>query len=318
MESILKKTLIALCSITMIYGCKNAPSEHKEKAEEPIVFAESMVKFSPIPSNPVFQGTGTDTWDRQIRERGYILNDEGSYKMWYTGYNDNISETKYLGYATSKDGINWERYSDKPIYSDRWTEDMQVIKYGNLYYMVAEGLNDIAHLLTSKDGAQWDEQGDLIILKTNGEPISPGPYGTPTLWVEEGKKYLFYERNDQGIWLATSDDFKTWTNVQDDPVIAMGPDPYDAYAVAANQVVKFQDKYYLYYHGCADSTWMEPDVISLWNSNVAVSEDLIHWEKYSGNPIVEGDHSSPILVDDGEGKFRLYAMHDKVWCYEPL
>ncbi|MEQ8878472.1 MAG: glycosylase, partial [Cyclobacteriaceae bacterium] len=168
MKNIVIKTLLVLCSVPMIYGCENATSQNEEKGEEPILFANSMVKFFPIQSNPVFGGTSKDTWDRQIRERGYILNDEGIYKMWYTGYNDNLSETKYLGYATSKDGINWERYSDKPIYSDRWTEDMQVIKYGNLYYMVAEGLNDIAHLLTSSDGIKWDEQGDLIILKTNG------------------------------------------------------------------------------------------------------------------------------------------------------
>jgi hypothetical protein len=40
----------------------------------------------------------------------------------------------------------------------------------------------------------------------------------------------------------------------------------------------------------------------------------VNWEKYPGNPIVEGDHSSPILVVNGEHN-RLYTMHDKVWLY---
>ena len=104
--------------------------------------------------------------------------------------------------------------------------------------MFAEGKNDIAHRLTSTDGLHWTDHGSLDIRKTDGTPISPGPYGTPTAWFENGTWYLFYERGDQGVWLATSRDLKVWTNVQDDPVIAMGPEPYDAAAVALNQVVK--------------------------------------------------------------------------------
>ena len=46
-----------------------------------------LVAWTPIPENPVFAGTGRDTWDRKIRERGYILvSDDGTYHLWYTGY----------------------------------------------------------------------------------------------------------------------------------------------------------------------------------------------------------------------------------------
>jgi sucrose-6-phosphate hydrolase SacC (GH32 family) len=283
-----------------------------DQGKDGVVFARSMVSFTPYEANPVFQGTGTDTWDRYIRERGFILKEGGIYKMWYTGYTAD-SEPKYLGYATSEDGISWSRYSDRPIYERRWTEDMFVVRNGGLYYMYAEGTHDIAHLLTSEDGISWEDQGDLVILDTGGEPIPP-PYGTPTVWIEEGQWYLFYERNDLGIWLATSEDKLTWTNVRDDPVIEMGPEPYDEGAVAANQVVKHDGSYYLYYHGSSNPDWADPDAQALWTSNVAISKDLVNWEKYPGNPIVEGDHSSPILVVDGEHN-RLYTMHDKVWLY---
>jgi hypothetical protein len=47
-----------------------------------------------------------------------------------------------------------------------------------------------------------------------------------------------------------------------------------------------------------------------------MSTDLINWEKYPGNPLAEGDTSSPILVFDGE-KYNLYTMHDIVWLYFP-
>jgi hypothetical protein len=50
--------------------------------------------------------------------------------------------------------------------------------------------------------------------------------------------------------------------------------------------------------------------------NLARSKDLVHWEKYPGNPIVAGNQSSGIVVEDG-GKYRLYTMHDQVRVYLP-
>ena len=143
-------------------GCrtKQKPSDQGGNV---VKFANSMVNFTPFKDNPVFEGTGSETWDKHIRERGFILVDDGMYKMWYTGYT-NDSEPKYLGYATSEDGINWSRYSDEPIFSEKWTEDMFVFKDGGVYYMYAEGTHDIAHLLTSADGVSWQEHGDLVIM----------------------------------------------------------------------------------------------------------------------------------------------------------
>ncbi len=304
--------LIILVLLLPVIGCNTKQKPAKEDSGE-VEFAPYMVHFTPYDANPIFTGTGEDTWDKNIRERGFILLEDGVYKMWYTGYNGDGPDPKFLGYATSADGISWERYSENAIFDEKWTEDMFVAKHGDTYYMLAEGENDVAHLMTSPDGIQWQEQGDLVILDTNGELIIP-PYGTPVLWIENELWYLFYERNDNGIWLATSEDKINWRNVQDEPVISKGPEAYDEGAVAANQVVKDQDKYYLYYHGTTNPEWATPDSYSIWTSNVAVSGDLVHWEKYSQNPVVEGDHSSPILVFDGE-KQRLYTMHDKVCLY---
>jgi len=273
-------------------------------------FPSELVDFVPYEHNPVFAGTGEDTWDRSIRERGYILKEDDTYRLWYTGYNEGKSDTKYLGLAISSDGIHWQRYPENPIFDQSWVEDMCVLKHEGVYYMFAEGRNDIAHWLTSSDGIHWTDHGDLDIRQTSGKPISPGPYGTPTVWFEDGKWYLFYERNDEAIWLATSTDLKVWTNVQDDPVIRPGPEEYDQKAVALNQVIKYKGKYYGYYHATAFEPWRD------WSTNVAMSEDLVHWKKYPGNPIVKGDKSSGILVNDGQ-HYRLYTMHPDVRVYFP-
>jgi sucrose-6-phosphate hydrolase SacC (GH32 family) len=279
-------------------------------------FPPELVAFEPYQGNPVFAGTGKDTWDRTIRERGYILREGDTWHLWYTGHNHNRSDANYrntmsLGYATSPDGLQWTRHGDNPVFDKSWTEDMMVVKHGDTYYMFAEGLHDIAHMLTSTDRVHWRDHGRLDVRQTNGKPLGPGPYGTPTVWVQRGRWYLFYERRYLGSRLATSADCKVWTNVQDDPVIPLGPKAYDKGAVAMNQVVKHRDRYYAYYHANADPKWHGP-----WTTNVAVSEDLIHWKKYAKNPIIPTNHSSGTLVHDGR-QYRLYTTHPDVRVYLP-
>lgn len=304
--------LCILSIITTVTSCQfNTRTAQRNKADKD--FPAELVEFIGYNENPVFTGAESTSWDKEIRERGYIIYESDIYKMWYTGYNSEISEEKYLGYATSKDGVNWIRYSDNPVFKEKWTEDMFVLKNANTYYMYAEGENDVAHLLVSTDGVKWKEKGNLIIVSKKGELIQP-PYGTPTVLIENGEWYLFYERNDEGIWLAKSNDKITWVNVQDEPVLKLGPATYDIAAVAANQVVKFDNKYYLYYHATSGFNWQSPEFDDIWTSNVAMSEDLIHWVKYPGNPIVDGDFSSPILVFDGD-KPSLFTMHPAVCCY---
>lgn len=271
-----------------------------------------LVSWTPVEANPIFKGTGAGTWDQKIRERGYILpNREGGFDLWYTGYNDSKSPTRFLGHATSSDGLRWRRDPGNPIFSGSWVEDVAVIKRDGVAYMFAEGKNDIAHLLSSRDGVRWTDLGPLDVRKVDGAPIKPGPYGTPTPWYEDGIWSILYERGDQGVWLARSKDMKVWTNVQDEPVLTMGPDAYDLHAVAVNQVVKRNGYYYAFYHANAHKPWKD------WSTCVARSRDLIHWQKYPGNPIVKNNCSSAILVTTPHGD-RLYTMHPEVRAYEPV
>ncbi|MEP6734736.1 MAG: glycosylase [Chryseolinea sp.] len=301
---------MALCLIIFACGTKSETSTADTKSSGSSAITGEMLNFTAYESNPVFSGTATDTWDKNIRERGFILFEDGIFNMWYTGYRDGDSEVMHLGYATSSDGINWKRYEKNPIVGTDWVEDVNVVKDKDTYYMFAEGKGDIAHLLISKDKVTWTEQGNLDIRQVNGQPISLGPYGTPTAWLEDGSWYLLYERGDLGVWLAKSSDLKVFTNVQDEPVLVPGPELYDQFGIAVNQVVKNDGKYYAYYHATAFKDWSE------WSSCVAISEDRIHWKKYDQNPIQVENKSSPILVNDGKQN-RLYTMHPAVAVHFP-
>ncbi|HJZ56894.1 MAG TPA: hypothetical protein VKE74_18135 [Gemmataceae bacterium] len=305
----------------LVAGCRPAAVEPPptstvagRAASEPGPFPRELVAFAQVGAGPVFEAAGPGHWDAKIRERGWVLREGGVYKLWYTGYDGTATGRRMLGLATSADGVTWTRHPNNPLVPDHWVEDVMVVKDGERYLMFAEGENDRAQLLTSTDGLKWERAGRLDVRLASGEPIPEGPYGTPTALREGGRWLLFYERSDKGVWLAASDDLKVWRNVRDEPVLVPGPGTYDRDLIALNQVVKHAGRYYAYYHGCATDG---PDARK-WSTAVAASDDLLHWEKYPGNPLlpVAENKSSGILVDTGEG-FRLYTMHPAVYLHAP-
>lgn len=282
-------------------------------------FPRELVEWTSRAGNPVFRGAGAGHWDAAIRERGWILCEGGVYRLWYTGYDGTREGVKQLGYATSPDGLKWTRSQLNPLVAGHWIEDVMIVREGGTYFMFAEGpRSSEAQLLTSTDGVQWKPRGVLEIRTKMGERIDP-PFGTPTVLFEKGSDekgswHLFYERADLGVWLAKSDDPRRlrWTNVRDEPVLVPGPGKYDLEMIAVDQVIKHRGAYYAFYHGsgrCAEGT------TRTWNTNIARSKDLIHWEKYAGNPLVADNKSSGIVVAAGDG-YRLYTMHDRVDVFE--
>lgn len=308
MVKVIRVVLYLLVCVLYFTACQSGGYGNKVN----FLFDENA-KFSAYTDSVLFSGTGEATWDKVIRERGFIVFEEGIYKMWYTGYNPDSSDLKFLGYATSIDGIHWERYVGNPIYRDGWTEDVFVLKDKGVYYLFAEGEGDRAHLLTSADGLKWRSKGDLSITTTEGDTI-PAPYGTPTVFVKDDIWHLFYERIDSAVWVATSADLINWRNIQDEPVLVPGPEEYDKGAIAANQIVEHNGVYYMFYHATSNPDWNKGGKPVYWNSNIATSQDLIEWKKHSGNPIVENNESSPIWVDDGTAP-KLYTMHKNVHLY---
>ncbi len=278
-------------------------------------FPRDLVEWSASAANPIFTGaTSDDAWDKKIRERGWILVQDGIYHLWYTGYNDVRSPNRSLGHATSPDGLTWTRDPANPILNTSWVEDVCVVKQGPTYFMVAEGAGDIAHLLTATDPTHWTERGPLDIRLKNGEPIAAGPRGTPVLFVRDGVWSLFYERKDQGVWLAQTKDplAGPWINVQNEPILTMGPDDYDQFAIAFDQVIERDGVYYAYYHANSHKPWTAD-----WTTNIARSRDLIHWEKFARNPLIRNNSSSSeILFLPGSNRPRLYTMHPEVRVFE--
>ena len=93
-------------------------------------------------------------------------------------------------------------------------------------------------------------------------------------------------------------------------MLACGPEACDRHGIAIDQIVRFDGRWYAYYHSSPDRR--PPS----WQTCIAASDDLVHWVKYAGNPLVpvDPDHpkrSSATLVHDGR-RLRLYTTHPDV------
>ena len=55
------------------------------------------------------------TYDTAEAAMPTVLKEGGIYKMWYVGSAESSRKGMDIGYATSKDGIHWERYSGNPV-----------------------------------------------------------------------------------------------------------------------------------------------------------------------------------------------------------
>src|SRR6476620_10501275 len=100
---LIKSSAHALQMFLILLLVSNCNNQHKSQSAKTNsgAFPSELVAFTPYPSKPVFKAADQGAWDKKIRERGYILYEDSSYKLWHTGYNGDDTIVKHLGYATS-------------------------------------------------------------------------------------------------------------------------------------------------------------------------------------------------------------------------
>jgi len=143
------------------------------RPKKSIAFVESKdgVKWSePV----IVLGPNKKTdWENDLN-RPVVIKNGDRYQMWYTGQARGKS---WIGYATSKDGVTWQRMSDKPVLSAKkpWEKVAVMcphVIYDNktkLYRMWYSGgaqyePNAIGYA-TSEDGLKWAKHENNPIFK---------------------------------------------------------------------------------------------------------------------------------------------------------
>ena len=256
---------------------------------------DMLVQWTASLENPVLSVGPAGAWDEHIRERMWVIVEDGQFHAWYCGWNGPYDEKRptlvHLGYATSQDGVHWNKYEGNPIFTKRWVEDICVVKSGDTYYMFCEDESfkrTVIHLLTSKDKVHWKAEGNVL------ERVPGSDWEAD--WV------MLYEGGTPGdVALATSQDGRNWKRSKHNPVFSNSVGrAWDNQITAADSIVKRGTTYHLFYHALGTG--------SPWQTGLAVSTDLVHWTRNKGNPICQ-EHAA-VVVDVGKEYF-MYTWNDR-------
>ena len=300
-------------------------------------------------------------WEGRLALYGTVWrNDEtGKFRMWYQGYGgmgiprmgDDISDSPWkgfdgrnllytIGYATSNDGVFWERPNLGLIEYEGSRDNNLVMLdaayaniihdprdpdpdrlYKSLFFEARDpsgtpNMGDGVSVAFSPDGLRW--------TKYHGNPVVTQSSDSHTLlgWDDLHGKYVSFARpsvhegnKTRRIGRSTSDDFTNWT-VPEDVLVPDDDDPpgLEFYGMP---VFKYHDLYIgqlLAYHTPPE----EPQIRFMGTIDVqlAVSRDGIDWQRAGGRePFIP--NGPPGSIDAGEIYMARgpVTVDDELWFY---
>lgn len=168
------------------------------------------------PSTAVFEKSVDPTaWDRQSVETPGVIYFKGLYYLFYTGYTNQTNSATYnVGYATSLDGISWNRKATRLTPTNpTGVPDLNFMQYvvgepapivfnNKIYlYFVAEGAHLSVNstlftigLITSDDGINWTAPQEVLTPDQTLYPRSSWiGYSTPHAAVLNNQVHMFFD-----------------------------------------------------------------------------------------------------------------------------
>lgn len=207
-----------------------------------------------------------------------------------------------------------------------------LFRHNGKFYMMHIGFDGIGYqtaLSSSEDLLHWKKEGIILKRSCHKDWDKVGMagvwilkncdlYGDNELIKVDGKYWLFYHSYpDEGyengaakVGLAYTDDedLLNWHFI-DEPIFCPSDgENWDSGGLYKTAVVRHEEKYYMFYNAknIVDGDWKE-------QTGVAVSNDMLHWERYKENPIlrVEENTWQETFVSD---PCITYDSKNKVWA----
>ncbi len=255
---------------------------------------------------PVLTGSGIGgAFDCRAVDCPLPFEHNGRFYMTFVGFDGKGYQT---GLAVSDDLLNWEKLGvmlprgcnrdwdkvgmacttllmENDLFGRRTLK-----KYKGKYWMMYHSYPGEGYESGSAEiGLAWTEDESLMHWEFSPEPVYSYRGGAPfergglyKSWLleHEGTFYMFYnaKNNAEGGWreqtgMAVSKDMFHWKREESNPVVPVTDGAWDS--VFASDPVVFYDsvkkQWVMFYYGLGN--------LSACNS-IALSDDLIHWEKY--------------------------------------
>jgi predicted GH43/DUF377 family glycosyl hydrolase len=218
-----------------------------------------MIRLVRLVANPILSPRKENAWEAGAVFNCAAIYDGGLVHLIYraTDITSNGEQGQYinsLGYATSRDGLTFERCHQPILTNDveqelRGPEDPRIVKLEDTFYMMYTGYGGRFDgdyricLASSPDLTHWTRHGVVLDEPNKDAALFPD---------KVGGRYVMLHRRPPHIWLAYSDDLQRW--VGHSPIIEALPhsDWENAKIGAAGPPIKTESGWLLIYHGVSD------------------------------------------------------------------
>lgn len=286
------------------------------------------------PANPVLDRGPLGTWDWGGTHSPSVIFDGSGYKMWYRGFvpnNFGYKEASSVGYATSDDGVSWEKYFGNPVLTqgDEGEWDGKGIMFHNvifvqgeykMWYTGASANNgfEIGYA-SSPDGISWRKYSGNPVLRqgSEGEWDSYNAFCATVIF--DGREYKMWYTGvgpirKTEIGYAVSLDGISWLKYAGNPIFKPDLDNTPNSAGVGIPFVLFSDNQYKMWYGEAVTG------SGIGRIGYATSRDGIAWNRYPGSALVAGKPDTwdslgpgnPCVVFDGSRYRMWYAGYDNL------
>ena len=205
------------------------------------------------PQSPLLYPNPLHRWESMNVFNAAVTQHNGLFHMHYRA--QGVDFISHIGYAVSPDGLVWNQL-ENPVMSPhrdredyRGVEDPRVTPLEGAFYLcyTAYGNNgNYPMIARSENLITWEDVGPLETTENKDHVLFPEKING---------RYAILHRRRPHIWVAYSDDLKTWV----DHTIIMSPrengqDEWDSKSIGANGLpVKTEHGWLLFYHGYAES-----------------------------------------------------------------
>ncbi len=177
----------------------------------------SCIGYATSPDGVTWQRVGNEPvlvpemkWEGAATMCPHVIFDENlnQYRMWYSA-GENY-EPNAIGYATSSDGISWQKYSENPIFQHgtlEWEMDRvtaaQVIPVGDWYYMAYIGFQNVhvaqIGLARSRDGIHdWQRHKENPIIHRGLQGNWDADAAYKPFMIYDGQRWLLWYNGRNG------------------------------------------------------------------------------------------------------------------------
>ena len=259
--------------------------------------SNAQTKWYKYPGNIEFERGSKGEWDEHTFDHS-ILFENNEYHMWYQGLTFFQHSRNRFGFATSPDGIHWEKHPGNPLefkeegsdwVTEFWT--FNVIRKDSIYlmwYTAASKDSSSAYQIGfawSADGLIWNSHPEPVLNPGKGDAWDGFGVTNPNVFFDGKIYHMWYSGFPNripkilSVGYATSIDGIQWTKHPANPVLKHGkPGSWDDHWVVGYSVTTSGSLKEMWYFGYNQIKY---------EIGLATSWDGVHWTKAPDNPVMK-------------------------------